>query len=78
MVRAKYVVSAKEEVFGGVGSTEPLVTVKMNPVTTGSEENKDFFRWTPSGEVRLGTLSKAAADYFELGKEYYLDFTKAE
>lgn len=78
MVRAKYTVSAKEEVWGGFGSTEPLVTVKMNPVITGSEENKQFFKYTPSGEVRLGTINKKAADYFELGKEYYLDFTKVE
>jgi hypothetical protein len=51
-------VSAKEEVYGGVGSTEPLVTIKMNPVISGSEENKTFFKYTPSGEVRLGTQLK--------------------
>lgn len=79
-VRAKYRVNAKEEVAGGVinGEVETLVTVKMTPVITGSEENKEFFRYTPSGELRIGTINQKAAEFFEIGKEYYLDFTKAE
>ena len=30
------------------------------------------------GKIELGTINKAAADAFELGKEYYIDFTRAE
>jgi hypothetical protein len=80
MVRAKYRITAKEEVAGGVvaGQSEKLVTIKMVPVINGSEENKEFFKYTPSGEMRIGTLNQKAAEYFELGKEYYVDFTKSE
>jgi len=83
MVRAKFKVDAIE--YTNSGTTEnPNIkaTVKMTPVYGGSnnasEENKRFWQWTPSGDLKLGTINKEAADYFEIGKEYYLDFTKVE
>lgn len=75
-VRAKYKVSAKESTLGS--GKEEMVTIKMNPVINGSKENEEFFKYTPAGEFRLGTLNKKAAEYFQLGEEYYVDFTKAE
>lgn len=77
-VRAKFIVESKQETYSGQGSTEPLVTIVLRPVITGSKENEEFFRHTPSGELKLGTLNKNAAEQFELGKAYYIDFTKAE
>lgn len=47
------------------------------PVYTGSEENKKFFKYTPGGSVS-GGFNHAEAEKFEVGKEYYLDFTPAE
>ena len=44
---------------------------------TGSEENKEFFKWTPGGTVQFNVMNLAAAANFEIGKEYYLDFTPA-
>lgn len=44
-------------------------------VTTGSEENEKFFKYTPFGELKIGVLNK---QYFEAGKEYYLDIIPAE
>ncbi len=44
------------------------------PVTSGSEENKSFWEYTPAGELRMVTSKKL---YFEPGKEYYLDFISA-
>lgn len=83
MVRAKFKVDAKEETFNGV---DVQVTVKMTPVypkasgekTENEHENKVFWKYTPAGELRLSTINKAASDQFELGKEYYLDFTPVE
>ena len=48
------------------------------PVYQGSEENKEFFKYTPSGTVTFGVTNTAVAEKFEVGKEYYLDFTPAE
>jgi len=49
-----------------------LYTYKFSAVTSGSDENKRFWRWTPSGFVEL---SSVLVDAFEPGKEYYLDFS---
>jgi hypothetical protein len=48
---------------------------KFNAVSSGSEENKSFFASTPSGSL---SLSSVRDDLFEVGKEYYLDFSPAE
>lgn len=53
-------------------------TVKLTPVVSGSEENKQFYRWTPAGGATLGVVSRDTAGQFEPGREYYVDFTPAE
>jgi len=47
---------------------------KFSAVTSGSEENKTFWKWTPSGMIELSSIRD---DLFEVGKEYYLDFMPA-
>jgi len=42
-------------------------------VSGGSEENKAFWEATPSGTLKLDCTH---TQFFEVGKEYYLDFTK--
>jgi len=57
-----------------------MQTVKMTPVYGNGNpehENTKFWQASPSGQLFLGCINLAAAQYFELGKEYYLDFTKA-
>ena len=43
-------------------------------VYTGSKENEEFFKYTPSGSLNIGVYKK---DIFEPGKEYYIDITEA-
>lgn len=76
-VRAKFKVQAIERTQS-YNSDKEIQTIKMLPVTSGSEENKTFYAFTPSGEIKLGTINVDAANKFELGKEYYVDFTVAE
>ena len=52
--------------------------VKFHPVTSTSPENSEFFKWTPYGIVEMGTINDNVIGFFEIDKEYYLDFTKAE
>lgn len=47
---------------------------EFSPVTSGSEENSKFYAYTPSGSIRLSSIN---SELFEVGKEYYLDFTQA-
>jgi hypothetical protein len=71
MVRAKFSCWNKEKIEEGFKIT-------LAPVTSGSEENAMFFRYTPYGSCVIGTVNEAAAAQFEVGKEYYVDFTKVE
>ncbi|MCE5226833.1 MAG: hypothetical protein LLG05_13380 [Porphyromonadaceae bacterium] len=50
----------------------------MSPVYSGSEENKQFFSATPSGDITFNTVNRDAADQIEQGKEYYIDIIPAE
>ena len=60
-----------------VGQVEKR-TLNFTPVySSGSEENKAFWNATPTGSLQLGVVNQEAWKNFELGKEYYLDFTPA-
>lgn len=70
MVRAKFKVDSKTIYANGA-------SVKMVPVTCGSEENKKFFQYTPGGSLDLQVLNHEAAEQLVPGKEYYIDITEA-
>lgn len=64
-----------------VYETVEMRTIVMNPVYANNDpehENYRFWRMSPSGEIKLGTVNPEAWKHFELGGEYYVDFTKAE
>ncbi len=50
-----------------------LYTAEFYAVTDGSEENKKFFAWTPSGSLKVGTYRE---DLFQPGRDYYVDITE--
>lgn len=91
-VRAKFSVTRIESSMGsrptsekttqGYQKHEPceMKTIVMTPVYGNGNpdhENTKFWQATPTGEIRLGTVNADAAAQFELGKEYYVDFTPA-
>ena len=53
-------------------------SVRLTPVTGGSPENESFFKWTPWGDIKIGTINAEAAANFTPGKQFYVDFTPAE
>lgn len=61
-----------------ITQTEHGERIKLYPVTGDSPENKEFFKWTPSGNIEIGTVNPEAAKQFEVGKEFYIDFTLVE
>lgn len=83
-VRAKFIVSSYETQLHhqrndkGEMERQELRTVKLQAVYDGSPENKEFFKWTPSGQISLGVLNPEAWKQLELGKEYYVDFSPAQ
>lgn len=54
--------------------------VSLTPVTAipPTEENKAFWKATPSGQIEMTIDNPDAAMQFEPGKAYYVDFTPAE
>lgn len=70
-VRAKFKVATITESEGG------QKTARLHPVTSGSPENVEFFKWTPGGSIDLSTLNPKAAEQFVPGREFYVDFTPA-
>lgn len=52
--------------------------IKMTPVIGGSEENKSFSKYTPSGDIRLHITNPEVLDFFKAGQEYYVEFRKAD
>lgn len=85
MVRAKFYVANVSEPKQATRWEEGKETKQVNAyditlyavTANGSEENKDFFTNTPTGNLTLTTVNEAAAKQFEKGKEYYVDFTPA-
>ncbi len=52
-------------------------TVTFFPVSGGSPENEQFYRWTPGGTIELSTVNGNVAQFFVVGTDYYVDFTPA-
>ena len=79
-IRAKFYVTEVKQSRNHYGGTEGelLTTIKLAPVNTTSEENKAFFRWTPTGSIDLGTVNPAVAAEMKIGDEFYVDFTPAK
>jgi hypothetical protein len=60
--------------------TVEMRTLQFSPVYANGDpehENSKFWRATPSGKLELGTINPEAWQNFEIGKEYYVDFTPA-
>ena len=75
-VRAKFTVDSIERRKRWDG--EEQQTVKMSPVSGNeSEENRKFWEATPTGKLEIGCAKAETAGLFELGREYYVDFTPA-
>jgi hypothetical protein len=69
----------KNESGAQVYETVEIQTIHMTPVYSSDpkSENAKFWDSSPSGKLELGVINLDAAKYFELDKEYYIDFTLA-
>jgi len=71
MVRAKFKVESVTNFANGAN-------INMQPITCGSEENKQFYQYTPGGSLKLEVVNSETAKQFIPGKEYYIDISLAE
>lgn len=78
-VRAKFKVESYETRLSGQGpDAQEIRSVKLSVVYGDSEENKKYFKWTPSGRIEIGMLNPEAWKEFELGREMYVEFFAAD
>jgi hypothetical protein len=77
MVRCKFRCHYKEEQKNTEGEVT-AATIKMSPVYSETGENKEFWKYTPCGDLSFYTVNPAAAAKIEQGKEYYIDISPAE
>lgn len=54
-----------------------MQSIALSPVggNDASPENKAFWNATPQGKIELGVINPEAWSHFELGREYYVEFT---
>lgn len=79
--RQNYSRAIRQENGSYTSQDEEMQTIVLAPVYGNGDpehENTKFWNASPVGEIRLGTINAAAAASFELGAEYYIDFTRAE
>lgn len=76
-VRAKFKVTSTTQREHWDSQKGRIHEIELQPVIGGSQENEKFYAATPGGMVKLQTVSHEAGQQFELGAEYYLDFTRS-
>lgn len=52
--------------------------VHLSPVVSGSEENKSFSMYTPSGKIEMLINNPETIGFFEAGSEYFVEFKKVD
>ena len=73
MVTTKFNVTELTRYGNGGG-----VKVKLSPVMGNTEENKEFWKYTPSGSIEMYIDNPEAFKQFEDLGEFYVTFEKAE
>ncbi|MBV6650982.1 MAG: hypothetical protein KI789_14760 [Hoeflea sp.] len=74
-VRAKFFVKQIINHHNGDLKADHAGEVVLSPVY--DDANKDWSKWTPQGEIKMTITNPAALDAFELGGQYFVDFTPA-
>jgi hypothetical protein len=77
-VRLKFQLQRYQSTLAWNDRTKELRTLYFTPVTGGSNENKEYYDATPSGEFQFGTINRAAWEQFQIGKSYYFTVESAE
>jgi hypothetical protein len=69
----------KDAAGNWVKETLNVGNITLFPVVSSdpNSENAKFFASTPSGQLVLGIVNEKALEQFEIGREYYVDFSEA-
>ena len=80
MIRCKMYVSEKQDrayaaYGGGPGVRQQESVVKLSAAT--DDGNKEWSKYTPSGQIELHITNPVAFEAFKLGQFYLVDFVEA-
>lgn len=80
VVRAKFRLDEQANIGQGNRDGKPLIksTFVFRAVAGDTPENKSFWEWTPSGEIKLQCVNPEVLKEFEIGQEFYIDFIPVE
>lgn len=73
-VRAKFRVDHNVPIQGQDGAEQHDVVLRA----VSDNEDHEYWKWTPAGELHLSTVNPAAWEQLEVGKLYYVDIISAE
>jgi len=73
MTRCKFRCNSVTKTLAVQSPLEYVYQAEFTAVTCGSKENENFFKWTPSGSLKIGVYKN---DIFQPGKEYYIDISE--
>lgn len=77
-VKLKFKVVEQTQRQNWNGSATPIGSVKLSPVTGGSDENKSFYEATPGGSIEFSTINDAALKSLPIGAEVYVTLDVVE
>lgn len=78
MVRGKFVVSKVAKTAWGSQVNSAVEVTLTAQYDQSIEEDRKFAKATPSAQITMYIDNPPAAEYLELGKTFYVDFTLAE
>lgn len=74
MVRAKFMVQSVQHIH----SSNTCAEITLRAVWGDGKGNESWSKATPQGEIKMMITNPAAIDQFDLGKLYFVDFSKAD
>ena len=77
VVRTKFRCTGISHIFTGAAD-QSAATVVLVPVWEQDGVNRKWSKATPSGKHEMLITEPGCVEQFELGRDYYLDFTPAD
>ncbi len=71
------VTEIKSRLRGALDAHATETQIILSPVTSGSGKKNELYSPIPGGSMELVVINPVVEKFFELGAEYYIDFTKA-
>jgi hypothetical protein len=79
-VRAKFrcIEKTQRTSTSNYGEAKPVDSEEVRFLPVAGPGNEAWSKWTPGGEIRMSINNPSAVAAFEVGKDYFVDFTAAE